>query len=169
MGRFSDVAEAKPLTKLPWFPTGFSGALRILQCKCITGKTKQNTQTEFYIVEVEVVTSNLPDVPPGAHRSWTQDRKKAFVGAESVKLFIGAVMGIDANDPQITEEVIGASVGDYDVVGGALVEVTKLVPPKKWGEGFQPFAGKLVDLVTATIKTKANTDFTKHTWVHHNE
>lgn len=158
MGRFSDVVEAKPLTKLPWFPPDFAGTVRILCCKCIKSQDKA---TEYYIAELEVLTSNLSSVPVSSHRAWTQDRLKRYVGPAAVRLFIAAVLGVDGNSPDITDEVIGASVGDYEAPGSD----GRWIPAKGGeGTGFQPFAGRMVDLVTNSILTKAKTQFTKHTF-----
>ncbi len=148
MGRFADVANAQVLTKLPWFEPGGSFVVRILACKYITSQDKN---TDYYIAEMEVLDSSLPSIPVGSKRSWTQDAKKKYVGPAAVRAFIAACMGIDANDPNITEEVIGATVGG------------------ETGDGPQPFAGKVLFLTTNNILTKAKSNFTKHNWQSYTE
>lgn len=145
MGRFADVANAQVLTKLPWYKPG-SYIVRVLNCKNIVSQDKN---TEYYIVETEVLASTNPEINVGGKYSWTQDRKKKYVGAAAVRAFIAACLGIDANDPNINEDVIEASVGGED------------------GEGPQPLAGKILALSCDDILTKAKTHFTRHTWQHY--
>jgi len=141
MGRFADVAKAEVLTKLPWFKPG-AYVVRVLNCKDVASKDKN---TDFYIVELEVLRSSNPDIVVGGKYAWTQDRHKKYVGGPAVREFVAACLDVDPNDERLNdEELLEATVGGAD------------------GEGPQPFAGKVLSLICENIKTKKNTDFTKH-------
>jgi hypothetical protein len=157
MGRFSDVADAKPMTKLPHMQLG-TFRTRIIHVKDVDGMRKDNTPTTYWIVEFEILESSNPEIKVGQRYGWVHDRKRAFVGPKAVKSFVAACLGIEAEDERLTgdegDKATAAIAGYYN----------EDETPNNDGSGAQPMAGRELMLVCQNTLTKAKTNFTVHLW-----
>jgi len=96
----------------------------------------------LWVVEFTIVEGTI-DNPPGAERSWVQrPETRAQTDLGNIKAFLAALERIqDANSHPWTADVFQNAVSDA-----------------------QPYAGRLLRLSTEVITTKANFEFTVHTW-----
>lgn len=145
-GFFSPKAnEMDASSKLPFFPSGFIGDVKVAVCK---GITKRDGGERAFIAELEVLTSNLPAVQVGAKHSWYQGLREPDTAYKACIGFLYACLGLDQTRDKAK---IGAEIKPYqdkflnDAVSDA-----------------NPLGGRKLRLQTSTIKTKKNTDFTIH-------
>lgn len=111
--------------------------------KCITLKSRK--REDLFIVECEVVESDVPERKPGSKASWIVNFKQdAALG--NIKGFIAAANGIDPGDESAVNEQVNLEICEYVV------------------SDENPLAGTLVGLVAVNKKTRAGSDFTLHMW-----
>ena len=111
--------------------------------KCITLKSRK--REDLFIVECEVVESDVPERKPGTRASWIVNFKQdAALG--NIKGFIAAANGINPGTEDLVREEVDSEVCEYSV------------SPEN------PLAGILIRLVAVNKKTRAGGDFTLHLW-----
>lgn len=129
-------------SKLPFFPAGYIGTVRIAACK---GITKRDGGRAF-IAELEIVTSNLPEtVRVGGKYSWYQDLKEPGTAYPACIAFLYAALGLDPqrDKAKIDAEVkprqdawLNAAVSDKNPLAGAPLVLQTSIKPKKNGDPF---------------------------------
>lgn len=134
MGRFGGVEKAQPSEGGVWVIPGVYD-VEVLKCKAGTSRKKQ----DFFVAELEVISSNNPERPVGSRMSWMATLKEDTPALGDVRAFIATAEKTPLKD--VTEEVC-----DY-VVGEA-----------------NPLKGKRLHLVATNIKTRSGGDFTKAQW-----
>jgi len=133
MGKFSGIKEAKVSQGGVYLKPGVYKT-KVVACK--SGTTRAGVG--FFVVELEALESNNPELPPGTICSWmvTLDKEPAL---GNIKSFLAVVNNI--SEKQIDEDGV-------DLVCSAA----------------NPLAGKVLKASAVNIKTKAGKDFTKVTW-----
>lgn len=101
---------------------------------------------EFFIVEMTVIESNNPERPPGCSPSWVV-KMSQDAAAGNVKAFMLAVSGVHPND----KEAVAESGFCADTV-------------KEYTSEDNPLHGARVNVEVQIVKTKRDTDFSKHFW-----
>jgi hypothetical protein len=148
-GFFSGTNGMDASNKLPYFPAGFVGKVRVDACKGIT----ERAGTRAFIAEVTVLESNLPNVFVNGKYSWFQ---RIRPGSEDTAYqacigFLYACLGLDQNrDKAKIQTEIKPKQDQY--LNNAVSEAN-------------PLAGTVVGLQTANKKMKDKvSDFTIHSW-----
>ncbi len=121
-------------------------------------KTFTVRDKELFIVEFEILKSTNDNHKPGSTSSWTcKDPSEG--GSGDIKCFALAASGTDPRSVKETDDEAQnlASLLAFAAMGEAEAFKRLELP-----EDF--FVGQVVKLETKTVKTKANTDFTKHIW-----
>jgi hypothetical protein len=119
------------------------GIYKVRILKCITLKSRK--REDLFIVECEVIESDVPERKPGSKASWIVNFKQdAALG--NIKGFIAAATGIDPGDTARVNEEVTLDVCEYAV------------------SDENPLAGSVLGLVAVNKKTRAGTDFTLHMW-----
>lgn len=111
--------------------------------KCITLKSRK--REDLFIVECEILESDVPERKPGTKASWIVNFKQdAALG--NIKGFIAAANGIDPGNESAVNEQVNMDICEYVV------------------SDENPLAGTPVGLVCVNKKTRAGSDFTLHMW-----
>jgi len=111
--------------------------------KCST-QTSNRDRGLLWVVEF-IVLAGSEAHPPGSRRSWVQrPEKRAQTDLGNIKAFVAAVRGENPDTMQLPE-------AEYERIVSAA----------------QPFAGKVLRLLTEMTKTAENRDFCIHTWEPH--
>lgn len=141
MGLFDGIGNAAIGQGGNYLKSGHNYLLEVNQCL-----TKQGRKGDlFFIVEFTVHESDDHTNPPGFTASWTCNFKHdAALG--NVLWFLGAVNGIDIKDEARLKSEITSEVAELAV------------------KPANPLKGRMVEVETHEIKTKAGTPFTKHLW-----
>ena len=141
----SDINGQDASNKLPYFPAGFIGTVKISACK---GITKRDSSRAF-VAELEVVTSNIPEtVRVGGKYSWFQSMKESGTAYPACISFLYAALGLDSVRDKATIEAKVKPRQDFHL-NNAVSDTN-------------PLAGATLHLQTALKKTKAGKDFTLH-------
>lgn len=140
MGLFKSIESAKVNQGGVYFNPG-KYLVEVIAVKTI--KSRKNM--DLYIVECEILDSDVADRPTGSRASWVVNlAQDAAMG--NIKAFLAAANGIDPSDEdavqrEITEEVADLSYADEN-----------------------PVAGVKLGLQVTLVKTRAGTDFSRHFW-----
>lgn len=153
---FSAAANTMDGTsKLPFFPAGFVGDVRVVACKGIITRKKDPA----FIVELEVLSSNLAGVVHvGGRYSWFQSLKEEGTAYPSCIAFLYACLGLD---PQRDKTKIDTEVKSKQDkwLNSAVNENPALGPTNV-------LAGATLRLQTANKKLKDGvSDFTLHNFM----
>lgn len=141
---FAGADGLDPSSKLPNFPPGFMGSVRIDQTKGITRRDGQRA----FIAELTVMESNMPEtIRIGGKYSWFQSLKEPGTAYPACISFLYAALGLDSARHKTYIETHIKPAQDSWLNRAANENV---------------LAGSEVRLQTALKKTKANTDFTVH-------
>ena len=148
-GFFSpDINNYEGTSKLPFFPAGFVGDVRVCACR---GITPRPPKPRAFIAELEVVTSNIPDVVRvGGKYSWYQGLGEPATAYRSCIAFVYACLGLDStrDKARIEKDV----KPQQDRILNAFIETNAA-------------AGTLIRLQTSHKLTKEKKlDFTVHTF-----
>ena len=141
MGLFDEIGNAAIGQGGNYLKGGHNYLLEINQCL-----TKQGRKGDlFFIAEFTIHESDDTSNPPGFTASWTANFKHdAALG--NVLWFLGAANGIDVKDEAALKAQITTAVAEFAVSPA------------------NPLKGRMVEVETHEIKTKAGTPFTKHLW-----
>lgn len=141
MGLFDGIGNAAIGQGGNYLKGGHNYLLEINQCL-----TKQGRKGDlFFIAEFTIHESDDTSNPPGFTASWTANFKHdAALG--NVLWFLGAANGIDVKDEAALKAQITTAVAEFAVSPA------------------NPLKGRMVEVETHEIKTKAGTPFTKHLW-----
>lgn len=146
MSIFAGLANAKISETGSYLPPGFRGKLRIDKCQIVHPRSG----IPAFVVDLTVITSNLPDVKPGEVRNWYQKSGDSFDAA--VLGFLAAALGFNAKLPDqklIIETQLAAAAPQY---AEAAVGPTQFL------------ANKEISVETMKRDTKAGGEFTRHDW-----
>lgn len=115
---------------------------------------------ELFIVEFRILSSTMDDHKVGSTASWTclgpSDPKG---GAGDVKNFVIAATGTDPRSLKETDTNAQRQAALLALAAMGEMEAFELL-----GAPVNFFVGRQVHLETKIVKTKAGSDFTKHTW-----
>jgi hypothetical protein len=135
MGLFSEIAKAQVNLGGNYLKPPGKYLLYIEACK--TPSNRKNK--DYYVVEFSILQCNNPACPAGMRASWTANLSDHDAALGNVKGFLAAALGVTFE--QIDESGAEASVSAEN-----------------------PLRGRLIYADVTNVKTKANTDFSKHIW-----
>lgn len=149
MGLFSGIRDAELFERGKFLKPSFYGTLLI---KRTIAKETMRSGLAF-IVEFEVVSTNMPDEHPvGSKVSWFQKMTDKTVAFPSIKAFAAAVAGYEIHQKdQIEEEVAPA--------------LEELLDAAVENETDNDLVGLCVNVQTEHTKTQRGLDFTRHLWM----
>lgn len=146
MGLFAGIEKAQISQRGKYLPANFVGTLavkRTLHRDTLKGG-------KAFIVEFEVITSNIETNPVGSDVSWYQALDK--LGAESaIKLFAAACAGYHRSQQQEIETEVAPGLDEM------LTDCCQ-------SPDDNALTGTLVDVKTWLKKTQKGLDFTQHDW-----
>jgi hypothetical protein len=152
-GFFSpDVNTMDGTSKYPFFPAGFIGRVKVSACK---GITRRNGERAF-IAELDVLSSNLPNVQVGGRYSWFQSLKEPGTAYPACIAFLYACLGLDSGRDKAKIEI------EIKPRQDAYLNAAVNENPALYGGKTNVLAGAEIMLQTSSKKTKNNTDFTLH-------
>jgi len=148
MGLFDGIQDAEIFERGRFLPGGFRG---VLEVKRTIAKETIRSGIGF-IVEFEVVESNLPDqVQVGSKCTWFQKMSDRTVAFPAIKAWAAAVGGYHSYQKDEIEDEVAPELE------GALTHATD-------NPADNDFVGCLVRVETDMIKTRNDRDFTRHDW-----
>ena len=147
MGIWDRLKTAEVFEKGQYLPPG---GKYLVEIKKVLEKDTRSSGKAF-IVELEIVESNHPDVKVGSKYSWFQSMRDLDVAMPAIKEWLAAVSGINPRDRvRVKNELDGKIVAVIE----AAIEDNVLEGERVWCETFSK-------------KTKKNLDFTCHVWSPH--
>ncbi len=156
MSFFKGVRAAKVSKTGTWLSEGFH-RVKLLAVKTINSSA--NSRESFFIIEMMLLSTDNPDLKIGAEYSQVINMSNVMA-FPNIKIFVGAVSGVDPNDENLNELVeahwtkeLGVNV-DFEQICDLFVSDD------------QPLKDLEMDLECRLIKTGQNKDgeFTKHLW-----
>lgn len=147
MGLFSGIADAQISERGKFFVPGFMGRLRV---KRTLWRDTVKSGAAF-IVEFEVLESNVAEHPVGSGGTWFQKMSDKTVAYPAIKAFAVAAFGYDRSDREGIERDISPNLDDV---------ITHAVKNPDDNE----FSNCEVLLETYSKKTQKGLDFTQHVW-----
>lgn len=146
MGLFAGIEKAQISQRGKYLPANFVGTLAIK--RVLHRDTMKGGQA--FIVEFEVVSSNIDTTPVGGDVSWYQALDK--LGADSaIKLFAAACAGYHRSQAQEIETEVAPGLDEM------LTDCCK-------SPDDNALSGVTVDVKTWMKKTQKGLDFTQHDW-----
>lgn len=146
MGLFSGIDKAEIAEKGKYLSTGFVGKLRVRRTLA-----KDSIKSGLaFIVEFDVVESNLEEHPVGSSATWYQKMTDKTVALPAIKSFVLAASGVDPANRDAMAEI-------NSEIEGILDEATT-------NETNNALVGQEVFVTTFSTKTKKGFDFTNHRW-----
>jgi hypothetical protein len=167
VGFFSGTNNLDASSKLPNFPAGFTGVVKVDLCKGITSRVGKRA----FIAEVTVLESNLTDsadkrVSVGSRYSWYQDLSEPGTSYPSCIGFLYACLGISkaANPDEVAkvlpkqDEYLNKAVDEKtNLLGGSIIGLQTSLILTKQGKAkaaldpkFTPIKGDVFTLHTFT-------------------
>lgn len=147
MGLFSGIQDAEIFERGRFLPGGFNG---VLEVKRTIAKETIKSGVGF-IVEFDVVESNLDDVAIGSRCTWFQKMSDRTVALPSIKAWAAAVAGYHAHQRAEIENEVAPMLEQ------SLTHATD-------NPADNDFVGCMVRVQTDMIQTKNGRDFTRHDW-----
>jgi len=154
MGLFSGVANAEVTGGGVYF---LPGKYRVEIEAVKTVKSSKNGKA-YWVNECLILESNCPERPAGTNASQVIEIGNVM-GPINIKAFVAAATGIDPTADDVNDLLI-AEWEALTEVQMNIEEICEYV----CDEEENPLQGLIMDLTTANVKTKKNTDFTKHFW-----
>lgn len=139
MGFFKGIGNARPGNGGVYLNAPGKFKVEIKECKVIKSTQKG---TDMFVVGLKILESNNPKNPAGQLASWVVNMGQ-LSALGNVRGFLAAATGEDIENI------------DEDTADGLVGEGSPLIGGELW-------------VTTDMIKTKKQTDFTKHNW-HHEE
>jgi len=146
MGLFSGIEKAEISERGKYISPGFLGKLRV---KKTLAKESVKSGLAF-IVEFDVLESNLDEHPVGSSATWFQKMQDKTVAFPAIKAFVAAVSGVHP--------------GDRDAMAEINAEMENILDEATSNETNNALVGQEVNLETFSTKTKKGFDFTRHNW-----
>lgn len=132
----ADFQKADTQERLEWLPPGGSFVVSIRDCYLFTSRQRRR----YCVVQMEVLSSSLPDVPVGDLREWLVPRDTdTCLG--NLKKFLTAALNPSPEDPPLTTGDVRDTFNSKAILADIRVAVR-----------------------TQNTITEAGTDFTKHMW-----
>ena len=147
MGVWDGIEDAETFDRGNYIKGGFVGVVEIK--KTIVKQTRAIGPA--FIVEMEVVETNMEEHPVGQRVTWFQKLTDKDVAFPAVAEWAAAVGGIDPSK----KEQVKSEVSPH---------LKELMDHATDNPSDNDFVGQKVRLQTAQIKTKNDRDFTRHTW-----
>lgn len=148
MGVWDGIEDAETFERGNYIKGGFIGIVEVK--KTLVKQTRASGPA--FIVEMEVIETNMEEHPVGQKVTWFQKLTDKDVAFPSVAEWAAAVGGIDPTDKKAVKEDVSP------VLKEAMDQATE--SPTN-----NDFTGQRVRLQTAQVKTKNDRDFTRHTWM----
>jgi hypothetical protein len=147
MGLWSGVNDADVFERGKYMKDGFIGKVRI---KRTLAKETRKVGLAF-IVELEIVTSNMEEHPVGSKGTWFQKMTDKAVAFPAVKGFVTALFGYQ---PHQKEEI------DADVAPN----LEAILDHACQSEDDNHLTNMIVNLECVKIQTQKGFDFTRYDW-----
>jgi hypothetical protein len=113
---------------------------------------KQGRKGNFFIAEIELTSSNVPDKHPvGAKRTWVQPMRDLDIAFSALKPFTYVLLGFNPKDPTDLEQCKAKVDPQCEAILTAACLENK-------------FAGTAIKVEVTTKPTKAGTPFSLHVW-----
>lgn len=146
MGVLSNIGTAEVVERGTFFTMGFRGHCKVH--KTLLRQTRNSG--ECFIVEFEVLTSNMTDNHPiGSKATWIQKDNDSAAGA--ILAWAAACCGVDPHDKPAVKEL-------QEGLQGVLETAVNPMTPEN------DFLGSIVDVEAKGIKKRDGGDFTLHIW-----
>ncbi len=103
------------------------GGEHVVKIREVKFKPSDKTEAEYYIVEFNVVETDLDSVKTDVIYTWMQNRNTKHYGYESIKQFLASAMGLDPKGKDamaLGGEEVQDSYSDEQPLADALVNVT---------------------------------------------
>ena len=147
MGVWDGIEDAETFERGNYVKGGFIGVVEIK--KTIVKQTRASGPA--FIVEMEVIETNMEEHPVGQKVTWFQKLTDKDVAFPSVAEWAAAVAGLDPNNKEVVKTEVSP------VLKEAMDHATN-------NPSDNDFIGQKVRLQTDQIKTKNDRDFTRYTW-----
>lgn len=146
MGLWSGIKDADTFERGKYMQPGFHGLVRVR--RTMAKETRKSGVA--FIVELEVITTNMPDKhPEGSKGTWFQKMTDKAVAFPAIKAFASACAGIPVHDKETIKREIDPHL---EAIMDAATE----------NEEDNDFIGVTLILDTEQIKTQKNQDFTRY-------
>jgi len=142
MGLFDGIGNAAIGQGGTYLKSGHNYLLEIVKCFMKQGRKGD----VFFIAEFMVHESDDLSIPPGFTASWTANFSQHDAALGNVLWLLGAANGIDVRDEARLKSEITTAVAEFAV------------------SAQNPLKGRMVEVETHEIKTRAGSPFTKHMW-----
>lgn len=147
MGLFSGIDKAEISEKGKYIAPGFVGKLRVRRTLA-----KDSIKSGLaFIVEFDVLETNLDEHPVGSSATWYQKMTDKTVAFPSIKAFVAAASGVH--------------MGDRDAMQEISQEMEDILDEATTNETDNALVGQEVRVETFSTKTKKGFDFTRHNWL----
>lgn len=147
MGLFSGIEKAEISERGKYISPGFVGRLKVRKTLA-----KDSVKSGLaFIVEFDVLESNLDEHPVGSSATWFQKMQDKTVAFPAIKAFVAAVAGFHPGDKAGIEAEIGPNM-------------STLLDDATENETSNALVGQEVKCETFSTKTKKGFDFTAHKW-----
>jgi hypothetical protein len=147
MGFFEGIEKAQISERGKYLPPNFAGTLKIK--RTLYRETLKSGPA--FIVEFEVVASNLDTTPVGSECSWYQSLRDRTVADPAIKAFAAACAGYHRTQRAEIEAEVAPNLDEM------LTDCCQ-------SPDDNALTGTLVDVRTWTKKTQKGLDFTAHDW-----
>jgi len=148
MGLFDGIEDAEIFERGKFLPPAFVG---VLEVKRTIAKESIKSGVGF-IVEFEVIESNVPDkVPVGSKATWWQGMTDRTVAFPAIKEFVAVLSGFERHQKQEIEAEVSP------VIRGVLDHATEHPDDND-------LIGCRIVCETVNKRTKNDRDFTLHLW-----
>jgi hypothetical protein len=141
------IGQARIFERGNYVTGGFNGLVRV---KRTIAKATRGSGLAF-IVEMEVVTTNIPNIHPvGAKVTWFQKMVDLDIAYPAIKAWAAACVGLGIQQKAQIEEAFAGEV------------LEELMTYATDHEDSNEFVNILLHLETVMVKTKAGGDFTRY-------
>ncbi len=151
MGLFSGIGDAPLFDRGVYIKPGFIGTLEVK--RTIAKKTLKSGIG--FIVEFEVINSNMEEHPVGSKATWFQKMSDMTVALPAIKAFAAALSGYELHNKEAIEAEVAPELEE---------QLDIAVADEDGTEGNNPFVGLTINLQTESTKTSKGFDFTRHNW-----
>lgn len=147
MGIFQGIEKAEITERGKYIAPGFVGTLKVTKTLA-----KESLKSGLaFIVEFNVLASNLEEHPIGSSVTWFQKMTDRTIAFPAIKAFVAAVAGFHPGDKAGIDAEIGQNM-------------SALLDDATENETNNALVGQTVKCGTFLTKTKKGFDFTAHKW-----
>ncbi len=155
MGMFKGIEDAPIYERGKFFKAGFRGELEVK--KTVLQETLKSG--DAFIVEFEILTSNMPDEHPvGSRGTFFQKMSDKTVAFPSITALIATLSGFALHQREAIKSEVSPNLDDI------LTRAIKNPDGEDSTQEQNDLIGLTVHLETEAVKTQKGADFTRHNW-----